>query len=102
MVGGRLALLSWLGLKLLPRRHPGRRPRPVKWCKNDHHVIHRLQLAAASSGTTSFSSEARVGGALDRGHGLLHRIVSTSRQLLQADLQVALGEQALDRAVLEL
>ena len=32
------------------------RPRPVKWCKNDDLVIHRHQLAAASSATTSFSA----------------------------------------------
>jgi hypothetical protein len=31
-------------------------PRPVKWCRSDHLVIHHYQLAAASSGTTSFCS----------------------------------------------
>ena len=32
------------------------RPRPVKWCKSDDRVIHNTQLAAASSGVTSFGS----------------------------------------------
>ena len=37
---------------------PGSWPSPVKWCKNDDHVIHNTQLAAASSGSTSFSMTA--------------------------------------------
>ena len=30
-------------------------PRPVKWCMNDHRVIHDYQLAWGSSGATSWS-----------------------------------------------
>jgi hypothetical protein len=32
------------------------RPRPVKWCMNDHRVTHDHQLASRNSGATFWSS----------------------------------------------